>query len=254
MIRTLFFSAAVGRHRIFVLPYVFSVLEHNADAAVEVMVEDAAGFLCDNAKALDLIGYKNRILFTEADFDAAAAPYMRFLRDPTTKTPYVYMGDVDILVLDGDVTDVHIENSVKLGLPYSNIVRPSGDRLSGLHFTRRDAYYPVEQIPPTEMRRINGDEHMLMKIVQRRGLGLPTGSFRPVHGIHMSLNRTEVVPAPDKPMSWGLRRPYWEKYKAFARSPRWKALRPMFAREYQDLLAHMEREATVAFEEGMFVG
>lgn len=242
--RTTFFTVAVGSYRMFAVPYAFSVLLNNDDAAVEVLVDGLEEFRAEHAAAIELVG--DRALFREAQFGEKDAPYMRFLIQPRTVAPYVYIGDVDILILEGGITDTHIANAKALGLPYSNILRPGGDRLSGLHFTEWDAYYPVDPLPVSMMRNFVGDETLLRLFVERRGLAMPTGTFRPLHGIHMSPNRTTIIRTPGT-LSWGVGPAEWAAYQAFAGRTGWRDLLPHLHPDYQRLIARMEDEAGAAF-------
>jgi hypothetical protein len=236
-----FFTAAVGPHRMFVLPYIYSVLRHDPDVAVEIIVEDCYGFIGKNAGAISLFD-PTRITFQDTDWPAKDANYLRFLRQPKTKAPYVYIGDIDILILDKGITQTHVDNSRKLGLPYSNIVRASGDRLTGLHFTEWSAMYPITPPPISDLRRVPGDEHLLFQMIEERGLGMPEGDFRPTHGIHMSLNRKDVINDPANPNTWGVTPDRWTKYLELRDEPGWQALLPKFDPAYRDLLDLLERE------------
>lgn len=96
-----------------------------------------------------------------------------------TCTEYVYIGDIDIIVLDSTIVDQHLKLMAKTGLPYSNRAR-GGPRaqLSGLHFTRYDAYYPVPDVSDIDITQ-EVDEALLYKIVQRRGLPIQDQIPRP---------------------------------------------------------------------------
>ena len=52
---TLFFTVANKRYEPFVLPYIFSVLAHNCDAYVEILLEEPRRFEQENADALDYL-------------------------------------------------------------------------------------------------------------------------------------------------------------------------------------------------------
>lgn len=245
-IRTVFFTVAVGKHRMFVLPYIYSVLRNDPSAAVEIMVDGAEEYLAKNAKALGVIGSQERVRIRNIDCDSRDANYMRFLREPETKSDYVYIGDVDILVVGENVTDVHIANSKKLGLPYSNIVRPCGTRFSGLHFTQWDAFYPLEPPPPSKMRAIGGDEQLLMQMVLGRGFAPPAGDFRPTHGIHFSLNRSEPIFG-KAPVTWGATRDRWSNYLKIKAEPAWNSLLPHLAPEFRMMLETLENACSREF-------
>lgn len=134
---------------------------------------------------------------------------VRFITTPTFKSEYVYISDVDIITLQKDMTDIHIKNMDKTKLNYSNIVRPlkntDGEikRLSGLHFTPYSNYYPIPDISNLCSNGfLSHDEGLLYKIVEKRYPNFNYDeSYRPVHGIHVSLNRE-----PNGKLGWGMDR------------------------------------------------
>ena len=159
----------------FAIPYIYSVLRSNPDAAVEILMDGAQDFVKANQAAFDIIGRRDRII-RDIDVDPRSAPYMRYLMEPLTQTRYVYIGDVDILILDCDITRTHAENARKLGMRFSTIVRASGNRLTGLHFTERNAYYPIAQVGISDLRTL-GDEQLLYRMVKARGSECRPASF-----------------------------------------------------------------------------
>jgi hypothetical protein len=241
--KTVFFTTAVGPHQMFAIPYCFSVLASNADAFVEVMVDNATAFIEDNAAALALLP-RGRFLIRNAQFGVEDAPYMRFLTTPITRAPHVYIGDVDIFVLDGDITAQHLRQMKDTKLPYSNKLRPSKTRLSGLHFTKWDAYYPVEHLPLSVLKGAHSDEIVLRLLVESRH-PLPTHNFRPVHGIHMSLSRKDVIrDAGRNSIAWMTAREAksrWSQYqRATSQSSSWQTLKPLLDPGYLTLLKRLE--------------
>ena len=243
--RTVFFTVAVGPHRMFAIPYCYSILKSNPDAAVEILVDDVDHFVYSNTDALRFLD-PTRVLLRNAPFPASDAPYMRFLYQPRTKAQYVYIGDVDVLILDEGITESHVWNAQRLGLPYSNILRPGGDRLSGLHFTEWDAYYPIDPLPLSMLRNFVGDENLLKLLVERRGHAMPAGAYRPLHGIHMSLNRDRVVKQSGV-LTWGVGEAEWKAYKLFASKAEWRELLPLLDPAYRDLITKLESEGRAAF-------
>lgn len=242
---TTFFTAATGPYRDFIVPYIYSVTHHNDDAFVEIMLDDLDGFIAQHAGAMTFLD-PDRYLLREARFSGSDGQFMRFLIEPLTRGRYVYIGDVDILVLDGGITSAHVNNAARLGLPYSNIQRPGTRRLTGLHFSQWDAYYPV-QIPAISKVRTAGDEELLLLLVEERGWPLPAGDFRPQHGIHMSPNRMAIIAAASGVPSWGLSRSRWRAYKAFANTSRWRDVLPHLSNTLQGMIARMEYEAAASF-------
>jgi hypothetical protein len=111
----------------------------------------------------------------------------------------IYMGDIDILICKELQTleSQHIKHCEDTGLDYSNSVRPGSNRLSGLHFVRKDAYYAkmllviekyAKKLREGELRN-SKNETTLYNMVKESGLGFPKAWFRPHHGLHLGLWR-----------------------------------------------------------------
>lgn len=242
--RTTFFTVADGRYELFVLPYAASVLAHNADARVEVCLHDADVFARRNADALGLLAESHGDRVLMRPFETAGVPpnSARFLETPKILTEYTYIGDIDILVLEA-VSAIHIERMDALGLPYSNQVRTGRRALSGLHFTRSDAYYPVGS---TDGFDPHGDEALLHALVTARGWATPPeGIERPgVHGYHMSPNRSPLSPQAGSrsTVAWGLGRSeaHLAAYRALSQSDLWRELFPLLDVRYRLLLGLLD--------------
>jgi hypothetical protein len=113
---------------------------------------------------------------------------VRFVTTPLTVSDYVYIGDIDIVVLGPDILGRHLKHMSRTGLPFSNAIRTGSKRLTGLHFTRYDALYPLPEHADLNDRL---DEMMLTTLVRRKIGEFPSSirRFRPLHGIHVSPNR-----------------------------------------------------------------
>ena len=246
MIRTTIFSSATPDYELFVLPYMASALIHNADARVEVCVDENARFRATNALGIEVLlrHYgENRFRVRDAVSSRGVSPNsVRFLETPEVMSEFTYIGDIDILILEG-VSKRHIDRMSSAGLPYSNVLRPGRRALSGLHFTRSDAYYPVS--PPADVD-LDRDEELLYALVTSRGVPLPPGEWnRPAHGFHLSLNRSPLPRFVD-----GKRKPGWSvdrskkrflaAYEALQRHPVWRAMYPLFDRRYRVLLGLLD--------------
>jgi hypothetical protein len=245
----LFFTVASGPYEIFALPYAIGVLSSNFDAAVEIVLDDVSAFKGKYGAGLQALerSFPERQLHLREDSFEFGAPKARFLLTPEITTEYVYIGDVDVLMLDGDVARMHFARMNKWQLPWSNQERKNRFRLTGLHFTRHDAHYPLPDLGPMVKRRLP-DEELLYEIVRiKGGFQRTMTAARPVHGIHMSPNRTQILPAVDA-VHWGATEAYWRAYKALKHSRAWKAAAPHFAPEYQVLLASLERVCVAHYE------
>jgi hypothetical protein len=123
---------------------------------------------------------------------------------------YVYIGDVDVLILKENqlLFDFHKNQMDKFNLPFSNKVRllPDGQtskRLTGLHFFEVDPYYDkVETLSNNLLNdkksaydflsRFKRDEHALYHIV-KKSIGFNEYEVakmkRPWHGFHIGVVR-----------------------------------------------------------------
>lgn len=117
---------------------------------------------------------------------------------------YAYIGDVDFLLIreTPSLLDSHKAHVDKVGVPYSNAIRPHSKRLTGLHFIKVDAYY--QQMAPLikaylknpnllykEAKNLKTDEEFLYKLVEK-GIGfgkIRAHHYRPPHGFHVGVER-----------------------------------------------------------------
>lgn len=226
-----FFTACNKKYEHFACLYVFSALYHNPDIKVEIGVESTVDFLDVYRSEVDFLARQygqSKFEFREVNWrtkeNRRILPNsVRFLAIPNTKADFVYIGDIDILLLDSNISRIHIDKMKNTGLPYSNSVRPGTKRMSGLHFTSWDAYYPLPDLHDVDLVKMN-DELLLYEMVQRKGLALSDKEwFRPIHGIHMSPNRQ-----PDSRMvagklipGWSID-PYQKKFEIFSASDLYK--------------------------------
>jgi hypothetical protein len=113
---------------------------------------------------------------------------VRFISQPFLKNKYVYITDIDLFILVDNFYLKLIDDMTKRKCPYSNIVRPNTSRLSGLHFTKYDAYYPIPK-----QKYYPSDEILLYNIVKSKGIKIDKNTnYRPVFGVHASPNRPTV--------------------------------------------------------------
>ncbi len=229
------YTVANRRYEPFVLPYAASVLATNANTVVEIGLEEPRRFERDNPDALELLG--DRLVLSRVEFNNAPNS-IRFVTEPSTRADYVYIGDIDILIVE-PIAPSHLASMAKSGLPYSNIVRPGQERLTGLHFTAWDAFYPLTRI---DCRSTIGlDEYYLWRIIQDRGLPLPPPElkFRPLHGFHLTLSQHP------RTYGWGgvTNALYMDLYQQMRTSETWVAMLPLFDHRYRALLSIFEAMA-----------
>ena len=217
--RTTFFTCCDKKYEKFIPIFLHSILFHNKNVDVEIGVED----LKQDKNIIECINYikniyKNKIELRIVNFGGieienklykSCPNVVRFIETPNIKNDYVYICDIDIITLQNNIMQIHIDDMNKTGLNYSNIVRPTSisdntdkKRLTGLHFTKWSKYYPIPDFRDLIIKNLlSHDEIFLYKLVQKNNMILEDNHFRPVHGIHMSLNR------PVK--KWGIKK--WKK-------------------------------------------
>ena len=246
--RTTVLVSATGYYHIFAIPYVASYSFFNKDTRFEIYVDDVELFSekykdgiskLKDFHGMDIIKIKKIDTTILGDNFQQATP--RFVQQPDVKTEFIYIGDVDVLILDSMITDQHIHNMKMNGLPFSNVLRNDegnsfsqvGPRLSGLHFTEWDAYYPL----PEKLTKQNeaSSEHLLFEIVKSKiGNFEIKHSFRPIHGFHIS----------DKLHTWdpqstqqiGLHTEYLTNYFSLRKSDYWNEMKSYFDEVFQSWL------------------
>lgn len=221
-----FYTCCNNKYCDFIPLFVFSNLYNNKNSFVEVGYQGIDSKIINNYESVlkDIFGY--RFLLKEIDMEYVTVKNhelniekkfktipntVRFIVPPEIITDYVYISDIDIITLDENILDIHIKNMNDNNLKYSNIVRQSTNpeslkRLSGLHFTPYENYYPIpNHFDLCESGYLNHDEAFLYEIIKKRYPEFNYDlTFRPVHGIHVSPNRE-----PTGEMNWGMNR--WGK-------------------------------------------
>lgn len=229
----LVFTTATEDYEFLACLFASFVLMHSEDTRVEIGVDEPPRFEKRYRNQIDCVRdlHGEGALVISQAVKGIGKGTPRFVTVPRTKAEHVYISDIDILLLDPHWTHAHLNNMRETGLPYSNSLRDipkdQAQRLTGLHFTRWDALYPLPDLSDLDLDRMN-DEHVLYSIVTKLGHALPTERFRPVHGIHCSVkSRAPFVSVSRgrKTHGWGL----GDHGPAFMRAvvdPRHKALMP----------------------------
>lgn len=239
-ITTTFFTAVTRSYWPFVAPYATSTFLHNDDVRMELCVEDLAEFITTHERVLRRIAFHfpGRLHLRGGTFRKRPADVVRFLETPDEITEYTYIGDADMLILERGIAAKHIAHMAQLGLPYSNVLRPSDPgKLSGLHFTRSDAYYPVQVPKGWDLGQ--HCENTLQALVLNWGHPLPgpEAKWRPQHGLHLSLNRRPIDAG--RP-HWGVRDGQIDAYLALWDDPVWRDVSDDFHPAYCGLLRTLE--------------
>jgi hypothetical protein len=213
--KTTFFTCVDNKYEDFIPIFIHSILYHNDDADVEIGVEKLSldGKIRNSIDFLKDKYPNNKILIREVNFGkyiidgrnySIIPNSVRFVETPIIVNEYVYIGDIDIVTLQKDISVIHIKDMKQTGLNYSNIIRSYDNsnmkRLTGLHFTKWDAYYPIPNyVNFAKEGLLNHDEVLLYRLVAMKNDIPESHLFRPVHGIHMSPNRKL-----DDKLGWGL--------------------------------------------------
>jgi hypothetical protein len=233
---TTIFTSCNRTYEPFALPHIVSALQHNDDVAVEVCVEQPDRYAKENKTALSLITefFPDRMLIRGGNFKGMVPNSVRFLEQPELQSKYTYISDIDILILQENITTIHVKHMKKTDLPYSNVLRPGSERLTGLHFTKTTAHYPLAI--PDNLDLKGNDERILYRLVVSKGLPLPDPEdrFRPMHGYHLSLNRVPLA-GPNR-LDWRLSPGFLDTYLSLVDSPVWKEVSPYLSLAYRGVL------------------
>lgn len=176
--------------------YAACVLETVPNAGVEMVVLDAEKFKTRFAAGLGVLEkyHPGRILVRGQSFPERVSPNAaRFYEVPQLRAPYTYIGDVDIFITDPHLLGIHKAIMASTGLPYSNRVRGSGVKLTGLHCVRTDDYYTdaLRALQAQLRSTLPGsamDEVILLRMC-KEVFGVTPNRQRPIHGVHVSFRR-----------------------------------------------------------------
>ena len=211
----LFFTCATGIYQNFVIPYIFFASRYNKSASFEVLVDDADLFIEINKDSLRFFSSNDVVVNIRTLPSMSVKPKMqnsyRFIIEPELQAEYVYIGDIDIMIVE-EVFPIH-SHVFEKNLPYSNIVRKGSKKLTGLHFAKYNEQYPLPETSDL-VKSIENDEELLYEIMSRKGIIYSPEVYqtieRPQHGIHMSLNRLPYFYQKSR-SDWGMHRKYLEK-------------------------------------------
>lgn len=248
----LFFTAANQPYEHFTPLYIFFTLYHNHNGWVEICLEDSDRFIEENRDCIKFLNeiFPNRFhLRSTNNFMNVFANSVRFIETPAKyKCDYVYIGDIDILILEKDIGEQHIKHIKTNNLPFSNIIRPNTlsdkiPKLTGLHFAPWDVQYPLPDVSDLPLLKMN-DEQLLYTMMKRKGVMVPESvSYRPVHGIHVSPNRNPFGKFNDRGEKvrpgWGISAAYCQKFVEITKSREFQEFYyqlPIQARNYITLV------------------
>ena len=242
MVRVLFYACADRKYEHFAPLFACSTFVTAPYGFVEIGLEDAEAFEAKHARALEPLRrrFPNRLKLRTVDFSQAIPNTVRFLVEPETPGNFIYISDIDLIVLDARLAARHTSFMRQQHLPYSNSVRPrERDKLTGLHFTRRIAHWPLPDLSDIDLRTTN-DERVLYQIVKRRGHRLQDEVWwRPVPGLHLSPNR-DPLPIDGKGLHWGLSTEWRDRFNALIASPAFCEIRDYLDPSLQESLRFIE--------------
>ena len=114
---------------------------------------------------------------------------VRFISEPKIKNDYVYITDIDMFIFVDNFYLHLIDDMNRRKSCYSNIVRPNSYQLSGLHFIKYNAYYPI----PKQKQYDIVDEVLLYNILKSKKINIDHKTqYRPQFGIHASPSRSHI--------------------------------------------------------------
>jgi len=222
------FTCCNDKYTNFVPIFIFSHLFHNNDSFVEVCWDIPAdeniylsldylekqypGRFLVRSSLIDKLIHNGKIIKCNGGTN-------RFILVPFVKTKYIYISDIDIICLQYNIKQTHIDNMNSNNLPYSNVVRKNSEpkRLTGLHFTPYDNYYPLPAIDDL-LYALPYDEVFLYEVVKKKFPNFNYDStFRPVHGIHASLHRN-----PLDDIGWGITKSRKKQWGIFRETQEFK--------------------------------
>lgn len=253
---TNFYTCANNIYKDFVPLFITSNLFFNKGCHVEVGIDDEDYRPIKDTTKIIRDSFSEDFLIKKVSFDFSIKNKkfkiipntVRFLIPPAVMSKFIYISDIDIINLEKDIYKIHLDNMKKTGLPYSNIVRPnnSGDitkyRLSGLHFSPYEKYYPIPEFNDLcNDGFLIQDELFLYQLVKKRHPNFKyEETFRPVHGIHVSPNRD-----PNGKISWGMKDSFLEPWKELRNSDIFLKIEPKFTDYIKEKIAVIDERYSI---------
>jgi|GEM_PF-1089423 len=193
----LFYSYADIKYHPFAALYPIFALTSNPQSIVEICVASPNEFVNEY---IDIINFyrkefPGRILYSCIGHSDIFPNSLRFIVQPKSYAKYIYIGDIDILLLEDNILIKHIMNIKSNNLDFSNVVRHGTKKLTGLHFIEYDKMFPV-QIDSNIDLRAAIDEELLYILMDAKGFKMPMCDkfMRPVHGLHISFFSRPLLP------------------------------------------------------------
>jgi len=211
------------------------------NSKAEIFLESKEDFYNTHGKEIEVLNeiLGDRFVLNEKSFKGVIPHAVRFLYEPETKCDYVYISDVDIFFTEYNVLGSHRKAMEESGQSFSNIVRKNTCRLTGLHVTKWDSFYPI----PSHEEIISewkNDEQILYHLVKKKLGEEPRKDlvFRPVHGIHTSPNRK--IANGINGQSWEIDKPKAINWVALTRNPEWRAISQHLGKVYLSIMSEID--------------
>lgn len=199
MDRLLIYTCCDETYYMFIPLFCLSHLMYNDNADIEIGIcseslpkdiEDSLTFIREKYKNSKIQIDYSAFVFGIYGGKRVINNTMRFIIEPKLRDKYVYITDIDIVCCES-IYECHIKDMIEHDSNYSNMVRKGTNRMTGLHFSLYSAYYPViDKMQDIDIT--DNDEIVLYNIVKKDNYIDLSRDYRPVHGIHMSLNRDKV--------------------------------------------------------------
>lgn len=184
----LFFTYANAKYHAFATLYPLFALQSNPDSIVEIFISEYDIFKKSYANIIEFYdkNYPGKVRYTPVEVKNILPNSIRFLVQPTLKAKYVYIGDIDIFLLE-DVLDYQLQFMERHQSDFGNVLR-NPNQLTGLHFIPYDKMYPITIPNEMNIARTN-DEVLLCYLMRKKNLRFPLKAKleeRKVHGVHIS--------------------------------------------------------------------
>ena len=187
--KLLFYTCANEKYYPFAIIYPIFALAFNNDALVEIGLQDYDYFYSIYKDIIEYYKkkYNDKIYYHNVKFyDNVMPNSIRFISKPHYKTKYVYIGDIDILILE-DIFNFHYNNIKHNKLDFSNHKRININYLTGLHFIEYDKMYPITIPENINIYEISDEELLYYMMVNKKyKITNITNTNRPIHGYHVS--------------------------------------------------------------------
>jgi uncharacterized protein (DUF2132 family) len=236
----------------YIVPYIFYSRITNPDSRVEVIVDDLAYVEETYGEELSWANktFPDQFLIRENTKKINDSHFrlirnaLRFLEEPTIKSKYTYIGDIDILLTES-IPAYHIDKMEADGIPFSNqIKRDNGyPMLTGLHFYKTDEYEKVYNRLDEYYNRLpifRCDQQLLFHMMEENFNVdfLKLRPKRPIHGIHMSRSRQDPLA---ENFGWNINKGTVAGYQYIKEHELWEEFYGVISKEYRDKLVGLEK-------------